>query len=603
MSTSPLSLLQIQAVATKYAPVVRFHPNEQYFMCSMEWFLLNSTLHGPNTKILGPTIAQLPVGSVDDGKYWLEMQSSAKPGNPFGAKAYVKARWTAGLSYTDIQYWFFSGYNGPGTAHVSNLVSSSDVGLAPLGEHWADWEQVTIRVDNGTQAVLGVYISQHGKGEWITDLSRFQRKGDQFIVYASRNGHANYSAPGTNPTNSYDYKVVGFYLRNDTADGGQSFDCAGHLEVVAADFVAGFTQARWLSFPYRWGKGTDSSLSFSQVVQILQVALAPLTWLGVLLNGFVQFIAGIIVSNIRLDDTMGVYGPQTQSYWNGSLIPSAQFDNGYTGLNTNRGRPPSVVSFNGAFHAFFQDSNGNNGIMHTTSPDGKAWSKPGYIGYNTSSGPCAVAFRNQLHIFYRDPSGKGILHVSSADGSGFGNSEYIGLNCDYEPTAAALNDNVLCLLAIDHNGKGIMRAVWAGGGWTHGYTGINTNPPNPPSVVTFNGAFHAFFQDGNGNNGIMHMTSPDGNAWTSPMYTGYNTSAGPCAAVLQKGLNVFYRDPDGKGILHVDSADGKTFSKYDYIGLNCDYQPHATSLDDRLLVVVAIDHGGNGIMRSVMHYW
>jgi len=65
-------LVQIQAVATKYAPVVRYHPDEQYFMCSVEWFLLKSTLHGPGAKIPSPKIDQLPVDSVndgDDGKY------------------------------------------------------------------------------------------------------------------------------------------------------------------------------------------------------------------------------------------------------------------------------------------------------------------------------------------------------------------------------------------------------------------------------------------------------------------------------------------------------------------------------------------------------
>jgi len=531
------------------------------------------------------------------------MQSSVKPGNLVGAKVYVKARWAAGLSYTDIQYWFCSGYNGPATAHVSNPLDNWDVGLAPIGEHWVDWEQVTIRVDNGTQTVLGVYISQHGKGEWITDLSRFQRKGDQFIVYASKNGHANYTAPGTNPTHSYNYGF-GFYFRNDTADGGHSFDCAGQLEVVAADFVPGSLQARWLSFPYRWGKGSDSYLSVEKIIKILAGAFVPLAGMSVFIPFVVPIIATTIIGPyVKLDDTMGVFGPQTTDYWNGSLIPPFRVDNGYTGLNTNSGKPPSVVSFNGAFHVFFQDSNGNRGIMHTTSPDGKAWSKPRYIGYSTSSGPCAVVFRNRLHIFYRDPEGNGILHVSSADGSGFVNAEYIGLNCDHQPTAAALNDNVLCVLAIDNKGKGIMRAVWAGGGWSLGYTNFITDRPNPPSVVAFNGVFHAYFQDGNGNNGIMHMTSPNGNAWSSPTHIGYNTSAGPCAVVFQKRLNVFFRDPDGSGILHVDSADGRKFRKFLYIGLNCDSQPHATSLDDRLLGVVAIDHGGNGIMRSVMRSW
>ena len=33
------------------------------------------------------------------------------------AKAYVHAYWKPGMRWTDLQFWFFYAYNGPGTAH------------------------------------------------------------------------------------------------------------------------------------------------------------------------------------------------------------------------------------------------------------------------------------------------------------------------------------------------------------------------------------------------------------------------------------------------------------------------------------------------------
>ena len=619
---APFTLAALQAVANRYAPVVRLHPKEQYLMCSVDWYLQKSTLYGPdNYQKVSPMVTDLPTGTEDDGKYWLVVSDAAKAGDPSTARTYVHAYWQPGTQYTDLQYWFCYGYNGPGTMHCFNPVgTSTDVSLSPLGAHWIDWEQVTIRINNETQAVLGVYLSQHGDGEWITDLSRFQRQADQFIVYASLNGHAVYSQPGTNPTHGYDVLgVIGFYLRNDTADGGQAFDSAGKLEIVSADF-AGVATPQWLHFPYRWGLGTNTSITPAAIEGILTGVLGPIRWIMSVIGGnTIVSIAEAILPEFSFDDTNGVYGPQTQSYWTSQGIPAWRINVGYTGWNTNPGSAPSIVFFKGLWHIFFMDHNGR-GVMHVSSKDGLQWDRTAsfYTGVNCSDGPGAVVFKDTLYVFFRDGSGNGILFIESSDGETYQPAKnwYIGLNCDGQPSATVLG-NTLCLTAVDHSGNGIMRAVWEGPGtnWNNGYTGYNTNSGgffSPPCISAFGGLFHIFFMDHNGR-GIMHLTSADGIKWleAAPFYTGFNTSQGPASVVarVNKGnerLYVFFRDGSGNGILYLQSDDGKNFKPAPswYIGLNCDYTPRvAATTDETGLCLACIDAGGNGIMRAVFPEW
>lgn len=606
---APFTLDELETLANRYAPVVRFHPNEQYFMCTVDWYLSKSTLYGKDGSVKqSPAVTDLPVGTADDGSYWLKMSDDAKKGDLSIARIYVHAYWQPGNDYIDLQYWFCYGYNGPGTLHVYNWFTNTDVNLSPLGEHWIDWEQVTIRIKTDSQEVLGLFLSQHGEGQWITDLKQFDRQKDQFIVYASNNGHAVYAKPGTNPTNSYEVLGLGAYLRNDTSTGGQSFDSAGKLDIVSADFITGFTEPRWLQFPYRYGQGTNSYLTQDAVAGILQGLLGPFSWIG---GAFISGLAEVILPVIKFDDTNGVYGPQTQSYWTSSKIPRYYVQNYYSDYTTNQGAPPDICYFKDQYHIFFQDRNGT-GIMHIISSDGVNWSRPisFYTGYTTTAGPCCVVFENLLHVFFRDGSGNGLLHMVSTDGINWSgaNPFYLGINCDNQPAAAVLNGK-LCVAMIDHGGNGIMCSVQTGvnGTWNNIYTGYNTNPSSPVGLIAFNNQFHLFFQDHNGK-GIMHITSPDGLKWSGSevFYTGFNASSGPAAIVAGKWVYIFFRDGSGDGMLYIQSTDATNWSEPPcwYLGQNGDTIPRvAGNADGTDLCVTYIDAGGNGIMCSYMELW
>lgn len=606
------------ALANLFAPVIHFHQEEPFLPCTVEWYLNKCQLHGPNGFSVRPTrIADLPEGYTDDGNYWLEVDESAKagtlkdtnPGDPDYPEAYVHAEYQVAAPYVDLQYWIFFGYNGPGTLQIEVNGTADNFDLAPVGEHWSDWEMVVVRLNQSTGEPVAVFLSQHGEGVWYQgDLlaEKLQRNGNslQYVVYSSKNGHAMYPGIGMNPTNSGSFDDVSYLLRNDTDDRGSVFNTAGHLSIVSSNFSPDVAEAKWLRFPDRWGKGVPASLPESTTNNIIEKVHPTDGFISGFENQFLKQVVSMISDAFPIDNTDGVHGPMTQSYWwSIPLIPN----NGYTGYNTNPYCPPAIASFNNLFHVFFKD-HGGNGVMHLTSADGIQWTRPNsfYTGVNTSSGPRPVVYMGTLYVFFRDGSGNGILHIQSKDGDTWSAAPnwYIGQNCDGEPSAAVLN-GTLCVVSVDHGGNGIMRAVQnaVDGPWNLGYTGYNTSAP--PCIVAYKGLFHVFFMD-HGGKGIMHLTSPDGIYWkpSESWYTGNTTSAGPAAVVYGDACYIFFRDGSGNGILSLESINGVTWrpTANSYFGLNGDGQPSVAVKSDKTgLCVVCVDaNGKNGIMRSVL---
>jgi len=323
-----------------FAPIVRFHPAEKYMMCSVDWYLARAKLHdsATNTDINHPTADQLPVGASAPKRYWLIVEDGAKPGDLNTARAYVHAYWRPGLSYTDLQFWLFYAYNGPGTAYIKRLSfdttqDTRDIDLSPLGEHWGDWECCTIRIDNASKQMIGARLSQHSGDQFfsLAQLNGFKRSNQQIIVYASRNGHALYPGVDTNysehikqpdgPGAVLSPAGVEFYLRNDTGD-GQIFNCAQSYEIVSADWLpAQFPEKRWVNYLYRWGpEGTSTNLRPDTAIQILKAALGP--WEGILAvlsaggTSFAEAFAALVLPSYVKDDLNGAGAPKTKDTWN-----------------------------------------------------------------------------------------------------------------------------------------------------------------------------------------------------------------------------------------------------------------------------------------------
>ncbi|KAL6252640.1 hypothetical protein RBB50_000359 [Rhinocladiella similis] len=328
-NAKPLDLPTLRAVIERYAPILKLHPDEHFLPTSIEDFLTHCTLVDKKspTKVPSPNVSQLPTKG-EDHQFYLELSSGGKPGHLDLAKAYVHALWQPGSPYTDLQFWFFYAYNGPGSLHVSGLVldtptSSGDIDLAPMGEHVGDWEMAMLRIDNTSHNLNSIWLSQHSRGQFFTHDAIpgfFTFEGTRPIIYASRNGHANYAAIGPNKS---EYRKIGgvpvgldFFIRNDTAGTGKTLDCAKHYELVSADW-AGVTAPAWASWPFRWGpEGTSTHLTSVAVAEIVRKALGdelakfcPVSVLTVL--------ASEILPHFVKGDINGPTSPGKHGSWNG----------------------------------------------------------------------------------------------------------------------------------------------------------------------------------------------------------------------------------------------------------------------------------------------
>ncbi|KIW33135.1 uncharacterized protein PV07_00006 [Cladophialophora immunda] len=328
-TAKPLTLDQVHKVIGLYGPILNLHPKETYFNTSIEDFLSHCTLVDKKTKsrVQAPKADHLPQKG-DDGQFYLEVTTDGKKGDFSTAKAYIRAFWQSGMPYTDLQFWFFNAYNGPGTLHIDGLMmdsitSSGDINVAPLGEHVGDWEMCMVRVDNSTLKIISIWLSQHAKGQFFTgdQIDRaFKFQGTQPIIFSSRNGHANFSHAGSNPTES---KKIGgipagfdFFVRNDTATSDFKLDCSKRYELISADWI-GLKSPAWVTYPFRWGpEGTSTHLSAGAVADIVRAAA------GDELSKFLPVAAGTVLAGEILphfvkSDINGPTSPSRHGSWMG----------------------------------------------------------------------------------------------------------------------------------------------------------------------------------------------------------------------------------------------------------------------------------------------
>ncbi|EXJ65879.1 uncharacterized protein A1O5_10855 [Cladophialophora psammophila CBS 110553] len=328
-TAKPLTLDQLQKVIKLYGPILNLHPDEKYVNTSIEEFLSHCVLVDKKAKsrVQAPKADQLPQRG-GDGQFYLDLALDGKKGDFSTAKAYVRAFWQSGMPYTDLQFWFFNAYNGPGTLHIDGLMmdsitSSGDINVAPLGEHVGDWEMCMVRVDNSTLKIISIWLSQHAKGQFFTgdQIDRaFKFQGTQPIIFSSRNGHANFAHAGSNPTES---KKIGgipagfdFFVRNDTATSDHKLDCSKKYELISADWV-GVKPPAWMTYPFRWGpEGTSTHLSPSAVADIVRAAA------GDELSEFLPLAAGTILAGEILphfvkSDINGPTSPSRHGSWMG----------------------------------------------------------------------------------------------------------------------------------------------------------------------------------------------------------------------------------------------------------------------------------------------
>ena len=214
-----------------YGPTVYLHPSEPYKMSGIDWFLGRVSLqYEAGGQVLtyndpSNTVTSSSIGSIVDQlktqggtNFWLgaveQFSDPVKAGDQSSARARVHVVRLRDTGYTDFQFWFWYPYNGPGTFHMRTTISTdwdyttwevgqnpADYGNAhPLGEHYSDWENIVLRTDTRTGALIGAFMSEHGDyvPYFVQTNGLSLDAAGHVTAFASLNGHANYPAVGDN---------------------------------------------------------------------------------------------------------------------------------------------------------------------------------------------------------------------------------------------------------------------------------------------------------------------------------------------------------------------------------------------------------------------
>jgi hypothetical protein len=177
------------ALAAQFAPTLRLASTEHYRPLAMQDYLARTTLRTgspPLGRIVQqhPTLFSLPVGG---GASYLDVRGP----QPFlHASQYRAIEQTLEGARRPAVYWRIA--HQPSTGRIAIeywfLYLYNDF----VDRHEADWEGVTVFVDNGTP--LGVSFSQHQGRTWGTWPATLT--DDHPVVYVASGSHANYPTPG-----------------------------------------------------------------------------------------------------------------------------------------------------------------------------------------------------------------------------------------------------------------------------------------------------------------------------------------------------------------------------------------------------------------------
>jgi len=246
----------IEPAVERFAPEVRFHPNETHFPSSVEWYLERIQLRFDRrfrrdvpVGIIGSTglgdLAHQQCHGVNSAgteqtPFFMDIphdgsERDVEAGNTDSANVYVHVRPALSVdSMSDIQYWFFYPLNGWDDRHH---------------RHDGDWEHITVRVTNTpTPEPSAIYFSAHGPGmgSWIPFADAVMSSEEHSIVYSALASHASYASPGA-------YKRGALRPVDHTDDGGQTWDTTNRTKLVALNGKP-LVNHDWLTYSGRWGQ-------------------------------------------------------------------------------------------------------------------------------------------------------------------------------------------------------------------------------------------------------------------------------------------------------------------------------------------------------------
>lgn len=287
----------VEELVEQYGPLLFFHPYEKYFLdepeyvldhgVSLAWGVVYNedaedayeSFHVEEQDAMPTSSATLldDVRYVEENikpgasdpelfKYWLHIEDDLKPGDLARGEALIRVLPLNGL-FTEIQFWFFYPFNGPGRVEACSSSSCcTDNYLMQGGRHYGDWEHVSLLILNTTRELITVYMSRHGSGQWFRRSGGVWGSGLQFsgthpIIYSAFYSHAHYPNTG-----KHAYERVFSYDWGLGTASADLFDLTGawiSFETfrpdsyrVISSALPGYqvTEPEWLQFGGRWGQ-------------------------------------------------------------------------------------------------------------------------------------------------------------------------------------------------------------------------------------------------------------------------------------------------------------------------------------------------------------
>jgi len=320
---------EVKELIEKFGPVLYMHPAEKYKLDNPEDILNRSSLHiaivnesewntdwdsenafrkfsirygyhFPNITaetlvnqvngVLNDVKPRPPYNNNQDFRYWIEYPDSLESGDSTRAKALIRVLPVNAVNqeFTEIQFWFYYPFNGPGRLWfriASGLGACSfnsavfklncEENLDRYGRHYGDWEYVSLLIRNTSKNLVMVAMSRHGDMHYFqckkggvckntvnpNEQLEFERYGHP-RVYSAINTHAIYNRENhrwvSKRAFAFNYKI-GTVSADiiDRTKTGEAFEAwkPGKYRIIKSTLPNyKVTPPDWLGFGGRWGK-------------------------------------------------------------------------------------------------------------------------------------------------------------------------------------------------------------------------------------------------------------------------------------------------------------------------------------------------------------
>jgi chitinase len=547
----------------RFAPQVRFHPDEAFFPISVDDYLSYVTLKRADNvpDKPRPSFQDLAAcrlfGDAAHLEYHPRQQSSAGQDprtSSIPPRCYAHILLTRdwlGAEYVDLQYWFFYAFNGALSLPISVIPL-----LTPAfsgGEHFGDWEHVTVRI-NAQQQMVAVYCSAHSDEAQWHKSGEFQTVGDQSdgvhpVIYAAYHSHANYIDAKTQSRK-------GLAPDDRTADGGAQWNCWGNvMEIDWATQTPTLNGQDWVLFMGKWGQ-TEGHWPENASSPTGPAAKSDF--------GIAHPNSLLIVNEGRGNSGTLCYTTIDGSFATPQQTVPKRTARGLIGMTIYNGAPQAVYEGE-AQTARWSTFSGSYTFDLAGQLDATPWTKEQPLASQSlccKGGTAVATLRDNMHAVCE--WGDGWLYWSTYTGvqHSWSSATQLPNNAGTSgpPALAVFKDRLYCI----HEGRG--RNGWLywcsldGNGWTPDVQLPNkAGTSGPPGLAVYQDRLYCV-HEGRGNNGRLYWCSFDGATWSDdlPLPNNATTKSPPGLAVYNSRLYCVHEA--GDGWLFACSWDGTSWT-------------------------------------------